>query len=79
MLFSKRSQSDKVFASNSTVISLYVIITLFRYANRSTWFMDVYIKGLTSAQAAWANRKYHGHQVLPDEILKHFGGNIIFT
>ncbi|KAF8573422.1 hypothetical protein K439DRAFT_1375454, partial [Ramaria rubella] len=53
---------------------LFVIIALFRYANHSIWFMDAYIKGLTSAQAAWANRKYHGHWVLPDEILKQFEG-----
>ncbi len=25
--------------------------------------------GLTAAEAAWANRKYHGHRTLPPDIL----------
>lgn len=32
--------------------------------------MDAYIKGLNGAQAAWAARKYHGHRVLPENILR---------
>ncbi|KIJ40856.1 hypothetical protein M422DRAFT_256017 [Sphaerobolus stellatus SS14] len=40
-----------------------------RYANRSAKFMDAYVKGLNGAQAAWAARKYHGHRVLPEDIL----------
>ena len=31
--------------------------------------MDAYKKGLNGAQAVWANRKYHGHRVLPENIL----------
>ena len=38
-------------------------------ANRSAHFMDAYKKGLNGAQAVWANRKYHGHRVLPENIL----------
>src|SRR5271156_4318844 len=34
--------------------------------------MDAYRKGLNGPQAIWANRKYHGHQVLPDNIWKHW-------
>jgi len=30
---------------------------------------DVYRKGLTGADAAWANRQYHGHRTLPPDIL----------
>jgi hypothetical protein len=33
--------------------------------------MDAYHKGLDSPQAVWANRKYHGHQVLPNNIIDH--------
>ncbi|KIJ56333.1 hypothetical protein M422DRAFT_150897, partial [Sphaerobolus stellatus SS14] len=40
------------------------------YAKRSAKFMDAYIKGLTGAQTAWATRKYHGHWVLPKNIMK---------
>ena len=31
--------------------------------------MDAYKKGLNGAQAVWANQKYHGHCVLPENIL----------
>ena len=35
-------------------------------------FMDVYKKGLDGSQAVWVNRKYHGHCVLPENILAEF-------
>jgi len=31
-------------------------------------FIDGYQKGLTGAEAAWANCKYHGHHTLPPDI-----------
>ncbi|KIJ44951.1 hypothetical protein M422DRAFT_251574 [Sphaerobolus stellatus SS14] len=43
-----------------------------RYAGRSAKFMDAYIKGLNGAQAAWAARKYHGHRVLPENVMAQF-------
>lgn len=49
--------------------------TLHRFADRSARFMDAYRKGLTGSQAQWANRRYHGHRVLPtvilDDLRKH--------
>ncbi|KIJ39992.1 hypothetical protein M422DRAFT_257313 [Sphaerobolus stellatus SS14] len=36
----------------------------------ATRFMDAYAKGLNGTQAAWAAQKYHGHCVLPGNILK---------
>ncbi|KAI0244900.1 hypothetical protein BJV78DRAFT_1144295 [Lactifluus subvellereus] len=41
-----------------------------RYANRSARFIHAYENGLSGAQAAWANRRYHGHRVLPPDMLK---------
>ncbi|KAF8512488.1 hypothetical protein JB92DRAFT_2812558 [Gautieria morchelliformis] len=41
-----------------------------RYANRSARFIDVYRKGLNGSQAVWANRRYHGHRILPNSILQ---------
>ena len=32
--------------------------------------MDAYQKGLNGRQAAWASKKYRGHQVLPDSIIE---------
>ena len=31
--------------------------------------MDAYRNGLSGAQAAWANQKYHGHRSLPPAII----------
>jgi hypothetical protein len=35
------------------------------YANRSARFIDSYHQGLSGSEAAWANRRYHGHRTLP--------------
>ena len=32
--------------------------------------MDGYQRGLNGKQAAWANKKYRGHRVLPESILR---------
>ena len=40
-----------------------------RYANRSARFIHAYGEGLSGAQAAWANRKYHGHRTLPPDMV----------
>ena len=31
--------------------------------------MDAYHKGLTGAQAAWANKKYRGHRMMPESLM----------
>ncbi|KAG0699265.1 hypothetical protein DFH29DRAFT_809305 [Suillus ampliporus] len=33
-------------------------------------FMDTYRKGLDGKQAAWASKKHHGHQTLPEAIMQ---------
>ncbi|KAF5310155.1 hypothetical protein D9619_010553 [Psilocybe cf. subviscida] len=35
------------------------------YANRSARFIAAYDLGLSGAEAAWVNKKYHGHRTLP--------------
>ena len=32
--------------------------------------METYWRGLNGPQVVWANRKYHGHQVLPNNIME---------
>ena len=39
-------------------------------ANRATQFISAYSQGLTGAEAAWANQKYHGHRILPPYMLE---------
>lgn len=41
-----------------------------KYARRCVRFMDAYQKGLTAKQAAWADKKYHGHRMLPDALFR---------
>ncbi|KAF9504372.1 hypothetical protein BS47DRAFT_1374400 [Hydnum rufescens UP504] len=45
------------------------LISIRRFANCSLRFMDAYRKGLNGSQAAWANKKYHGHRVLPESLM----------
>ncbi|KAI0286343.1 hypothetical protein BC826DRAFT_918043 [Russula brevipes] len=40
------------------------------FSTRSLRFMDGYRKGLNGKQAAWASKKFHGHRVLPESILR---------
>jgi len=45
-----------------------------RYATRSRRFIDAYSKGLTGRQTAWAGKKYRGHRVLPESLMKDLEG-----
>ncbi len=47
-----------------------LLIYIARYTRRSVRFMDAYQRGLDGKQAAWANKKYRGHRVLPDSLMK---------
>ncbi|KAJ3838002.1 hypothetical protein F5878DRAFT_538374, partial [Lentinula raphanica] len=47
-----------------------IILMFCSYANHSARFIHAYSEGLDGAQAAWANRRYHGHRTLPPEMLK---------
>ncbi|KAH8982328.1 hypothetical protein EDB92DRAFT_1804664, partial [Lactarius akahatsu] len=41
------------------------------FVNQATCFITTYRDGLSGAQAAWANKKYHGHHMLlPQSILE---------
>ncbi|KAG1753178.1 hypothetical protein EDB19DRAFT_1627163, partial [Suillus lakei] len=42
------------------------------FSIRSVRFIDAYQKGLDGMQAAWAIKKYRGHRVLPESIMKEF-------
>lgn len=46
----------------------YLIGHLISYANRAARFISAYGQGLTGPEAAWANRKYHGHRTLPPDM-----------
>jgi len=42
------------------------------FATQACQFIDAYGKGLQRKGAAWATKKYQGHRVLPESILKEF-------
>jgi hypothetical protein len=46
-----------------------ILIYFTRFSRRSQRFVDAYNKGLDGKWAAWANKKYRGHRVLPDNII----------
>jgi len=46
-----------------------MLTLLFRYANCAAWFMSAYIQGLSSAEAVWANKKYHSHHTLLPKVI----------
>ena len=45
---------------------------LHRFATFAHCFMDAYVKGLKGKSAAWAAKKYRGHRVLLESILREF-------
>jgi hypothetical protein len=46
-----------------------ILKPLCRFADRSARFISAYRLGLSGAQAAWANKKYHGHRILPPDMI----------
>ncbi|OAX31650.1 hypothetical protein K503DRAFT_698454 [Rhizopogon vinicolor AM-OR11-026] len=50
----------------------FKVHTIHRFSIRACRFMDAYEKGLNRNQAAWASKKYRGHRVLPESILRDF-------
>src|SRR6266851_5148545 len=52
------------------------LIPVCRFADRSMHFISAYCQGLSGAQAIWANQRYHGHCVLPPDMVS-FVKNIV--
>jgi hypothetical protein len=46
----------------------HLIYHLISYANHAAHFISAYNQGLTGPEEAWANRKYHGHHTLPQDM-----------
>ena len=54
----------------SSYLNSFALLILFlRYANRSAHFISAYSQGLDGGEAAWANKKYHGHRTLPASLI----------
>ncbi|THV00987.1 hypothetical protein K435DRAFT_656209 [Dendrothele bispora CBS 962.96] len=46
------------------------LLQIKRFSNRARRYIHAYIEGLDGPQAAWANRRYHGHRTLPPEMVR---------
>ncbi|KAF8150577.1 hypothetical protein B0H34DRAFT_801519 [Crassisporium funariophilum] len=44
-------------------------LQILRYVNHSARFINAYAQGLSGPEAAWANKKYHGHRTLPPDMI----------
>ena len=62
--------------SNHCILKL-LCDCVYRYANRSAWFIHAYGEGLTGAQAAWANKRYHSHHTLPLDMIREVKNSIL--
>jgi len=60
-----RFSGELLFLAGSNCLSYLSSIS---YANRAARFISAYGQGLTGPEAAWANRKYHGHRTLPPDM-----------
>ncbi|KIJ28186.1 hypothetical protein M422DRAFT_270589 [Sphaerobolus stellatus SS14] len=47
------------------------------YANRSARFIFAYSEGLTGTQAVWANKKFHGHCILPPSMIAEIKKSVL--
>ena len=52
------------------------VVVPLRFADRSARFVAAYREGLSGAQAAWANKTYHGHRTLPPQAILDAKGAI---
>ncbi|KAF9513519.1 hypothetical protein BS47DRAFT_1372507 [Hydnum rufescens UP504] len=65
-----KSSSEKDLERNVIrALESVPVILMHRFFTHSLRFMDAYRKGLNGVQAAWANKKYRGHRVLPDTLM----------
>jgi hypothetical protein len=64
----RRMRMYAISISNCIIFLIHSMVS--RFANRAARFIASYHHGLTGAQAAWANKKYHGHHTLPPDLIK---------
>jgi hypothetical protein len=64
------SRKDQLEKNMLAALEAVPLKSMRKFANRSRRFMDAYEQGLNRRQAAWAGRKYRGHWVLPEGIMR---------
>ena len=77
MLWSLWSQSQSLSCVGKRLSFLHVFRLVdikLRFANRTIRFMDIYRKGLSNQEAAWAAKRYRSHRTLPPSWRKEIEG-----
>ncbi|KIM88188.1 hypothetical protein PILCRDRAFT_95554 [Piloderma croceum F 1598] len=65
----KTADMDAMECNVLTCLDDVPLLQIKHYANRSARFISAYSQGLLGTEAAWANRKYHGHRTLPPSMI----------
>jgi hypothetical protein len=68
--FPESSREEDLECNVRKALALVPLKMMRRFGNRSKKFVDAYHKGLNGRQAAWAARKYKGHRIIPESILR---------
>ncbi|QRV74793.1 DDE superfamily endonuclease [Ceratobasidium sp. AG-Ba] len=63
-----KSQAD-LKANTLAALNSVPLDSIRRFFNRSHRFVHAYRLGLSGQAAAWANKKYRGHRMLPPEVI----------
>ncbi|KAJ7109762.1 hypothetical protein C8R43DRAFT_904598 [Mycena crocata] len=63
------SKEEDVETNMVAALDAVTVVDMRRFARRSRRFMDAYQKGLDGKWAAWANKRYHGHRMLPEALM----------
>ncbi|KAF8597418.1 hypothetical protein BDV93DRAFT_534547 [Ceratobasidium sp. AG-I] len=76
---SKRIYRDSPMSSTEADLRKYAFLSIFcsytdssahRFVTRSHRFVHAYRDGLSGAQAAWANKLYHGHHTITEAVMQ---------
>ena len=66
-LLSKNAQMSKTLPTNMTLMMTCGTAAIAQFIST---YMHCHTVGLSSADATWANKKYHGHHTLPPDMAK---------
>ncbi|KAJ7156618.1 hypothetical protein C8R46DRAFT_909829 [Mycena filopes] len=64
-LTARTNNIDEMEANMIACLDAVPLLHIRRFANRAARFISAYDQGLSGSEAAWANKKYHGHRTLP--------------
>ena len=68
-MMSPYNKFEDVLSLLFSLLGLDLLEPLCRFANRLAQFIFAYRQGLSGTQAAWANKKYYGHHILPPDMI----------